>query len=145
MGETEGRPRERESDPGLLIMLSLVDGPKHGYAIIEEIERIVGVRLSPGTLYGAIGRLARRGLIEPLPAEDRRQPYRLTARGAEVARDKFTRLANLAGSSLFAYKSVPLPFRPGEQMQDVVWGSYEAPYPLYRPDTTQDETSPDDS
>jgi DNA-binding PadR family transcriptional regulator len=143
MGDAEGRSRERESDPGLLIMLSLVDGPKHGYAMIEEIDRIVGVRLSPGTLYGAIARLARRGLIEPLPTEDRRQPYRLTRAGAQLARDKLTRLAELAGSRLFAASgTVPLPFRPGERMQDVARGSYEEPFPVYRPEAARDETSP---
>ncbi|MEW6058849.1 MAG: PadR family transcriptional regulator [Actinomycetota bacterium] len=146
MGEAQDPPRERESDPGLLIMLSLADGPKHGYAMIEEIERVVGVRLSPGTLYGAISRLARRGLIEPLPTGDRRQPYRLTRAGAQLARDKLTRLANLAGSSLFAAGgTVPLPFRPGEQMQDVSGGSYEAPYPVFRSEKTQDDASRDDS
>jgi DNA-binding PadR family transcriptional regulator len=146
VGDTEGRPRERESDPGLLIMLSLLDGPKHGYAMIEEIERVVGVRLSPGTLYGAIARLAKRGLIEPLSTEDRRQPYRLTGAGAQLARDKLTRLASLAGSSFFAaMAAVPLPFRPGERMQDTVRGSYEDPYPIYGTDAGGDETPLDDN
>jgi DNA-binding PadR family transcriptional regulator len=138
-------PRERESDPGFLIMLSLLDGPKHGYAMIEEIDSIVGVRLSPGTLYGAIARLARRGVIEPLATEDRRQPYRLTAAGAKLARNKLARLADLAGGSVFASSAALLPFRPREQMQDMVRGSYEDPYPIYRRGATRDETSPDDS
>jgi len=128
MGEAQGRPRERESDPGLLIMLSLLDGPKHGYAMLEEIERVAGVRLRPGTLYAAIARLARRGVIEPLATKDRRQPYRLTSAGAKLARDKLQRLADLAGGSLYASSfSMLFPFRPREQMQDVVRGSYEDP------------------
>lgn len=70
------------SDPNLLVLASLADGDKHGYAMMEDIERFAGVRLGPGTLYGAITRLEQRGWIRPLKgAEDRRQPYTLTADG----------------------------------------------------------------
>jgi DNA-binding PadR family transcriptional regulator len=70
------------SDPTLLVLASLVEGDKHGYAMMEDIERFAGVRLGPGTLYGAITRLEQRGWIRPLKsAEDRRQPYTLTADG----------------------------------------------------------------
>lgn len=72
----------RENDPRLLILTSLASGPKHGYALLLDIEGFAGVRLGPGTLYGAIGRLEERGLIEPLAAEGRVRPYRLTAAGA---------------------------------------------------------------
>lgn len=72
----------RENDPPLLILTSLASGPKHGYALLLDIEDFAGVRLGPGTLYGAIGRLEERGLIEPLPAEGRARPYRLTAAGS---------------------------------------------------------------
>jgi DNA-binding PadR family transcriptional regulator len=72
----------RPNDPPMLIMTSLASGPKHGYALIQDIEEFAGVRLGPGTLYGAIGRLEGRGLIEALGAEGRRRPYRLSAAGA---------------------------------------------------------------
>ena len=71
-------------------MASLADGDKHGYAMMEDIERFSGLKLGPGTLYGAITRLEESGWIAPVPSDDRRQPYRLTALGrksleAEVA------------------------------------------------------------
>ena len=74
----------RFSDPSLLILASLAGGPKHGYAMIEDIDRIAGIRLGPGTLYGALSRLERQGLITPLPSDDRRRPYQLTGAGADV-------------------------------------------------------------
>lgn len=74
----------RENDPTLLILTSLASGPKHGYALILDIEEFAGVRLGPGTLYGAIGRLEERSLIKPLAAEGRVRPYRLTPKGSAV-------------------------------------------------------------
>ena len=76
----------RFSDPSLLILSSLASGSKHGYAMILDIEGFSGVRLEPGTLYGALARLEQRGWIEPLAAEERRRPYRLSAAGAQVLR-----------------------------------------------------------
>jgi len=73
----------RSNDPTLLILTSLAAGPKHGHALLLDIEAFAGVRLGPGTLYGAITRLEQRGLIEPLGADDRRRPYRITAEGSE--------------------------------------------------------------
>jgi DNA-binding PadR family transcriptional regulator len=74
----------RSNEPPLLILTSLADGPKHGYALTKDIEQFARVTLGPGTLYGAIGRLEERGLIEPDPvagADERRRPYRITAAG----------------------------------------------------------------
>src|SRR6478609_3557274 len=66
----------RPNDPPLLILISLADGPKHGHALAKDIEDFAGVRLGPGALYGAITRLAERGLIEPFGSDDdRRRPY----------------------------------------------------------------------
>jgi len=90
----------RFSDPSLLILASLAGGPKHGYAMIEDIERLSGTKLGPGTLYGALARLEGRGLIEPLPAEDRRRPYRLTGLGAAVLREQLTSLRAFATTGL---------------------------------------------
>lgn len=70
------------TDPATLILTSLAEGSKHGYALQRDIEAFSGVRLGPGTLYGAIGRLEERGLIEATGGTGRRRPYRLTAAGA---------------------------------------------------------------
>ena len=69
------------TDPTLLVLASLADGDKHGYAMMDDIQKFAGVRLGPGTLYGAITRLEERGWIRPTAAEDRRQPYAITALG----------------------------------------------------------------
>jgi DNA-binding PadR family transcriptional regulator len=86
------------TDPGLLVLGSLADGPKHGYAMVQDVEQTTGVRLGPGTLYGAIGRLETRGLIEALDGGDsRRRPYRLTARGVEVLGHQLADMHRFAG------------------------------------------------
>src|SRR5580692_364964 len=72
----------RPSDPPLLILVSLAEGPKHGHALAKDIEDFAGVRLGPGALYGAITRLDERGLIEPVGGDDRRRPYRITPPGS---------------------------------------------------------------
>jgi DNA-binding PadR family transcriptional regulator len=90
----------RFSDPSLLILASLAGGPKHGYAMMEDIEAMAGIRLGPGTLYGALARLERRGLIEPLAAEDRRRPYRLTGVGATALREQLKSLETFAATGL---------------------------------------------
>jgi DNA-binding PadR family transcriptional regulator len=74
----------RLSDPSLLILASLASGPKHGYAMMEDIAEFCGTRLEPGTLYAALARLERRGWIEALQAEERRRPYKITGAG-EIA------------------------------------------------------------
>src|SRR5271165_3608908 len=71
------------SDPPLLVLASLANGDKHGYAMMEDIERFAGLRLGPGTLYGAITRLEERGWIKPVASDHRRRPYTLTASGRE--------------------------------------------------------------
>ena len=76
----------RFSEPALLILISLADGPKHGYAMTQDIERVSGQKLGPGTLYGAITRLEDAKWIEPLPSDDRRRPYKLTSAGTKVLR-----------------------------------------------------------
>jgi DNA-binding PadR family transcriptional regulator len=88
------------SDPPVLILASLAGGDKHGYAIMDDIAAFAGVRLGPGTLYGAIARLETQGLIEPLPAEERRRPYRLTALGVAVLREQLTGLESFANMGL---------------------------------------------
>lgn len=82
----------RFSEPALHILISLADGPKHGYAITREIESLTGSRPGPGTLYGAIARLEERGWIEPLPLHDRRRPYKLTSAGRAVLKARVNAL-----------------------------------------------------
>ncbi len=72
----------RYAGPATLILSSLAEGAKHGYALTKDIESFAGVRLAPGTLYEALTRLQAQGLIEAVASEDRRRPYQLTAAGA---------------------------------------------------------------
>jgi DNA-binding PadR family transcriptional regulator len=74
------------SEEMCLILVSLLSGPKHGYAIAVDIAEFTGRRLGPGTLYGAIARLERAGYIEALPGEARRRPYRITPAGKKTLR-----------------------------------------------------------
>jgi len=92
------------SEPVLLILLSLADlaeQPRHGYAILGDTERMTGgrVRLSTGTLYGALSRLLEDNWIERCPEPDRsrgRQAYRLTAEGRRNLQREVSRLKRLA-------------------------------------------------
>lgn len=86
----------RYAGPASLILSSLAGGPKHGYALTKDIETFAGLRLAPGTMYEALNRLERQGLIRALAAEDRRRPYELTAAGVTVLR------AHLAGQKAIA-------------------------------------------
>lgn len=88
------------SDPPLLVLASLASGPKHGHAMIEDIERLCGTRLGPGTLYGAIARLEQQRWIEPLPQQERRQPYRITPEGTRVLGAKLATLQKFAKAGL---------------------------------------------
>lgn len=74
----------RGTDRGLLVLVSLAGGEKHGYALLKDIEDFAHVRLSPGTLYAAIARLESGGLVEPVGPPARRRPYRLTRRARQV-------------------------------------------------------------
>ncbi len=96
---------DRWADPPLLVLASLADEPKHGYAITQDVAATMGVRLSAGTLYAVISRLESRGLIEALESEDRRRPYRITAAGATaLARqtERMSQVASLARTRLSA-------------------------------------------
>jgi DNA-binding PadR family transcriptional regulator len=66
---------------------------KHGYAIIQDVEAHTGKRLGPGTLYGAISRLERLGLIEGRALEERgRRPYRITPSGRRTFQERMSDL-----------------------------------------------------
>lgn len=86
----------RFSDASFLILSSLADCPKHGYAMMADIQRFSGTQLEPGTLYGAITRLEKHGWIEALPAEERRRPYRITSTGVTALREQVVTLEQVA-------------------------------------------------
>jgi len=90
----------RFAEPALLILVSLSDGPKHGYAIMADVEAGTGRPMGPGTLYAALARLEERGLVEALPPVDRRRPYRLTAIGESVLTEQLRDLAAFADLGL---------------------------------------------
>ncbi len=83
-------------DAQLLVLASLSDGPKHGYAMQTDIESFSGARLGPGTLYGAIGRLEETGAIELADDQgDRRRPYRITDRGRRLLAGRIVELQSV--------------------------------------------------
>ncbi len=84
------------TDPSLLVMASLATGPKHGYALTKDIEAFSGSSLGPGTLYSCVARLEERGLIEPVAADGRRRPYRLTAAGRAELRHRLLEAQQVA-------------------------------------------------
>lgn len=86
----------RFSDASFLILSSLANGPKHGYAMMEDIRIFSGTQLEPGTLYGAITRLEKQGWIEALPKEDKRRPYRITVEGVTALRKQVSTLEQVA-------------------------------------------------
>jgi DNA-binding PadR family transcriptional regulator len=90
----------RFAEPSLYILLSLSDGPKHGYAIMTDVEALSGAPMGPGTLYGALARLERRGLIEALEPQDRRRPYRLTGLGSTTLRAQLEQMRGFARTGL---------------------------------------------
>jgi DNA-binding PadR family transcriptional regulator len=90
----------RYADPALVVMTSLSAGPRHGYAIIQDVVDMGGPRLRPGTLYAVLARLEDRGLIEALEPDERRRPYRLTAAGAAALRAQLEHLQRVAERGL---------------------------------------------
>lgn len=96
------------TEPVFLILTSLADHPRHGYALIHQVEKISDgrVRLSTGTLYAALRRLLEHGLIDRFEQEDTsrdKQAYRLTAAGRrqlEIEIGRMERLANIANARI---------------------------------------------
>jgi DNA-binding PadR family transcriptional regulator len=86
----------RFADPSVLILTSLSDGPKHGYAIMTDVAEFSGVGMEPGTLYGALSRLEKRGWIRPLESQERRRPYQITAAGQAVLAEQVSTMAQVA-------------------------------------------------
>jgi DNA-binding PadR family transcriptional regulator len=95
------------SDRSILILTSLADSPKHGYALIKDVEDFAGIKLGAGTLYGALSMLEKAGLVEALPAEERRRPYRITPAGREYLRVRLLEAARIAEVGLRRIAVVP--------------------------------------
>ena len=90
----------RFAEPAVLVLVSLTDGPKHGYAIMQDVEQGTGRPMGAGTLYAALVRLEEQGLVEPLAPVDRRRPYRLTAIGASNLAEQLRGLSDFAQQGL---------------------------------------------
>jgi DNA-binding PadR family transcriptional regulator len=92
------------TEPVLLILLSLAEQPRHGYAILQDVDRMSGgrVKLSTGTLYGALRRLLEDGWIEQFEEEESprgRRAYRLSSdgrRNLQLEVDRMKQLTKLA-------------------------------------------------
>lgn len=95
------------ADPALLILGSLVSGPKHGYAIVQDTEESTGITLGPGTLYAALARLEERGHVRALPGDERRRPYEITAAGSEVLTERLQAMKTFAARGLAQLKVRP--------------------------------------
>jgi DNA-binding PadR family transcriptional regulator len=90
----------RFSEPALLILISLADGAKHGYAMQDDIAALTDDRPGPGTLYGAVRRLEEQGYVEALPERDRRRPYQLTDRGRSALQAELRRIRTVVDTGL---------------------------------------------
>lgn len=88
------------SDPALLILGSLAGGPKHGYAIVQDVAQTAGATLGPGTLYAALARLEERGYVRALDTDERRRPYELTAEGRVILRQRLEAMRSFAARGL---------------------------------------------
>jgi DNA-binding PadR family transcriptional regulator len=87
-------------DPEVLILSSLAAGPKHGYAIMTDIQKFADVDLGPGTLYSAITRLVENNWVEPLHESGRQRPYRITPQGFDRLQTQLERMRQLANVGL---------------------------------------------
>jgi len=92
----------------LHILLALAEGPRHGYAIAQEVEELTGggVRMGPGTLYGSLQRLLAAGLVDETAQrpraeadDERRRYYRLTAGGRRALEMELKRLAAVVAAA----------------------------------------------
>lgn len=109
--KTQDNSMKPLTEPVFLILLSLAEQPRHGYALMQDIEGISGgrVRLSTGTLYGAIRRLLDDGWIERFYGEDSsrdKQAYRLTGVGRRVLKEEVGRLRELVRAAGVRMKHV---------------------------------------
>lgn len=106
-GAPQGEDQETLVGPPLLVLTSLVSGPKHGHALMKDIEGFAMIRLGPGTLYGAIARLEARGLITPLAADGPRRPYEISPQGATVLKASIDELGRVVAEGQSRLHALP--------------------------------------
>lgn len=95
----------RFSEPAVQVLVTLAGGPKHGWAIGDEVERRTGRRPQPATLYGTLSRLEERGWIAELEPEGRRRPFGITPTGEAALRARLQDLEALVRAGRRALKS----------------------------------------
>jgi DNA-binding PadR family transcriptional regulator len=82
------------------ILLALTDGPLHGYAIMQAVERAAGssLRMGPGTIYGSLQRMEDAGLVreERARSDERRRVFALEPAGRRALEAEARRLVHLA-------------------------------------------------
>lgn len=111
--DLSGKTTTPLSEPVLLILLSLAPEPRHGYAILKDVERLSDgrVEMSTGTLYGALRRLLADGWIErfqePQAPRDR-QAYRLTGAGRQVVESEVERMKQLTAAASKRLRALPV-------------------------------------
>jgi DNA-binding PadR family transcriptional regulator len=98
------------TEPVLLILTSLADQPRHGYALIQDIQLLSNgrVRMSTGTLFGALRRLLEDGWIERFEQEDtarQKQAYRLTSAGLRQLQIELERMRQLTRAGFARLKA----------------------------------------
>ncbi len=108
-----GKPGTPVSEPVLLILLSLAPEPRHGYAILKDVEQLSEgrVAMSTGTLYGALRRLLEERWIERFQESEAprdRQAYRLTGAGRQVVEAEVRRMKQLTAAASRRLRSQPV-------------------------------------
>ncbi|HEX6128312.1 MAG TPA: PadR family transcriptional regulator [Candidatus Limnocylindria bacterium] len=92
MGASTSADLGRFAEPAMLVLVSLTDGPRHGYAIMTDVETFAGATIGPGTLYAVLARLEQAGFIEPMESDERRRPYRITESGRAAVAEQLDRM-----------------------------------------------------
>lgn len=84
------------TETGFYILLCL-RSEMHGYSIVQKVEEMTGgqIRLSPGTMYGSLGKMEKDGLIRFVREEEKRKIYQITELGAEVLELEMKRIERL--------------------------------------------------
>lgn len=97
----ERAPAAFTLEAAVWIMVGLADQAKHGYAIMKDIEALGGFSMRPGTLYAALARMERAGLVQEIQNDDyRRRPFKLTAAGRTRLAADLQMLTMLASTGL---------------------------------------------
>ncbi len=81
----------RYGQPATLILIALLDGPNHGYALMSAIEVQMDFKVGPGTFYAAIAKLLQDGLIRRISGEERVKCYEITSEGRDAVADFLNR------------------------------------------------------